>query len=151
MTGQGHIQGLHRRDHPEKSGGMYITRPQSKNALGGDQRHQVGWSSIEINYGTYGESGHDRIRNIRSGLPSKTFFCFVTRSFLLQLENVDPMFDSLPAANPASCSWSCKLSVHVLRLTNLGMSNLRGFGFSILRRIFRAPVVWFRLKVTWKW
>jgi len=93
MTRQGHIQGLHRRDHSEKSGGTSQDQ-NGKNALGGNQRHQGGWSSIGLNYGTHGKSGHVRILNIGSGLPSETFFCFVTRSFLLQLKNVDPMFRS---------------------------------------------------------
>jgi len=120
---------------------QYITRPQSKNALGGDQSHQGGWSSVELNYGKHGESGNVRTLNI-SCLPSETFFCFVTRSFLLQLENVDPMFRFAARSQSASCSWRCKLSVHVLHLTKLGTSNSRGFGFSILRRIFQSNSRW---------
>jgi hypothetical protein len=49
-------------------------------------------AALKLNYGKHGEGGHARILNIRSGLPSETFFCCVTRFFLLQLENVDPMF-----------------------------------------------------------
>jgi len=87
MTAQGHIQGLHRRDRPEKSG----CTSQDHNR----KMHWVATSAIKaagaaLNSITVRMAKVGMLESLISAI--RNFLLLCNGSFLLQLENVDPMF-----------------------------------------------------------